>query len=52
MTIEEIRKGAPNGSTGYIIHNNDVIYVKNEMIWHRGSWWFATFTNKDKIKPL
>ena len=52
MTIEEIRKGAPPEATHYIVNNDDIIYVKYEMIWFRESWWFATFTNKDEIKPL
>ena len=52
MTIEEIRKNAPDGATHYIANIDDIIYVKNEMIWFRNSWWFATFQNKEEIKPL
>ena len=35
-----------------VLNNNDIIYVKDEMIWFRDTWWFATFKNNDEIKPL
>ena len=41
-----------DGATGYILNNDDIIYVKDEMIWFRDTWWFATFKNNDEIKPL
>lgn len=52
MTEQEIKRNKPDGATGYILNNDDIIYVKDEMIWFRDTWWFASFTNKDDIKPL
>ena len=52
MTIEEIKRNKPDGATGYILNNDDIIYVKDEMIWFRDTWCFATFKNNDEIKPL
>ena len=40
------------GLQGYVLNNDDIIYVKDEMIWFRDTWWFATFKNNDEIKPL
>ena len=52
MTMEEIRKNAPSGATHYLESKKGILYVKNEMIWFRDSWCFATFSDKSKIKPL
>lgn len=51
MNIEEIRKNAPIGATGYIENEGKIYYIKSECIWYKGEWWFSTFCH-DEIKPL
>lgn len=51
MNIEEIRKNAPEGATGYIKSKGRIHYIKGEMIWFRDSWYFGT-SCRSKIKPL
>lgn len=55
MTIEEIRKNAPDGATSYMIQRGDIVYVKphKEYGWYRwaeNSWqhycWYQ------EVKPL
>jgi hypothetical protein len=49
MTIEEIRKNAPNGSTHY--HPNEPIYIKFGKKYDMYVWWLGEWVRpKSKIK--
>lgn len=52
MTIEEIRKGAPESATHYLIDIDKVVYVKSGMVWIDGDWWFVTLSKNVELKPL
>lgn len=57
MTIEEIRKGAPYGSTHYMIFGKSACYLSkshNDWIFHyKGEWFMYNGTfGYGGIKPL
>ena len=59
MTIEEIRKNAPSGATGYFEHTRNYLKNKNGTwyVWHLNKWLLVkqiTYLNSimDSIKPL
>lgn len=55
MMIEEIKKNAPDGATGYMEQRGDVVYVKPhpDFAWYRwtGSAW-EHYCWYQEIKPL
>ena len=60
MNIEEIRKGAPSGASGYIELKNKVQYVRKILgVWHTAynydcgtGWGLLNSEYINKIKPL
>ena len=55
MNIEEIRKNAPSGATGYAAPMGRLVYIKDttkgRRIWKNNRWMIFNF-HSPSIKPL
>lgn len=47
-TIEEIRKGAPKGSSHLVVEHGNVDYIKHEC----GNWWVWQNSDWVKLHPI
>lgn len=54
MNEQEIRDNKPDGATGYIIGRvtENVIYVKDNMVWSYTTKELTSFVHNMNIKPL